>query len=481
MLNSPSKYKWIVLCPVIALIACEHHKTGRKETEGDTFGHLQEVQLTYGEKGHFLHTVQAFSPDDSWLVYDTRNDDTHIGRTCCIEMVHVDSLTVKRLYHIKKQTEYGPGVGAVTFNPKRNQVLFIHGLPNSNKDRPYGFSRRTGVSLMVDTIISPPIFMDARDVIPPFTPGALRGGTHAHTWSPDGNWVSFTYNDALFAELSAKGNQEFRDLRMVGVMAPLGEVDVDRDDIGENINGKMFSVIVTEVTENPKWGSDQIDRAYGDGWIGEKGYFNTDGTHQHRAVGFLGDTRDENGQQLTEVFVVDIPDDVRQSGYDKPIEGRKNMRPMPPTGTKQRRVTHTQNRKFPGVQGPRHAIRSHPDGSNIYFMMKDSKGVVQVYEVSVNGGKVRQVTTNEDSIETSFDLSPDGNYLAYGIDQQIHITEVTSGRTRKFPIKKDSKVTGLRSINWSNRGDMIAYNRMVSVGGESYFQIFVLKTVENGK
>ena len=41
-----------------------------------------------------------------------------------------------------------------------------------------------------------PIFIDARDVTAPFTPGALRGGTHAHAWSGDGKWISFTYQDA---------------------------------------------------------------------------------------------------------------------------------------------------------------------------------------------------------------------------------------------------------------------------------------------
>ncbi|PBD34340.1 hypothetical protein CK247_30830, partial [Klebsiella pneumoniae] len=31
--------------------------------------------------------------------------------------------------------------------------------------------------------------------IPPYTPGALRGGSHVHVYSPNGQFVSFTYND----------------------------------------------------------------------------------------------------------------------------------------------------------------------------------------------------------------------------------------------------------------------------------------------
>ena len=35
--------------------------------------------MTNGKKRHFIHTGDAFSPDDNWLVYDARNDDAHIG------------------------------------------------------------------------------------------------------------------------------------------------------------------------------------------------------------------------------------------------------------------------------------------------------------------------------------------------------------------------------------------------------------------
>ncbi|TLP71093.1 DUF3748 domain-containing protein [Maribacter sp. ACAM166] len=68
-------------------------------------------------------------------------------------MVNINTKTTVQLYNTISQTEFGPGVGAVTFNPKRNQVLFIHGLQNCNELIPYSFSRRTGVSVKID---SPP-------------------------------------------------------------------------------------------------------------------------------------------------------------------------------------------------------------------------------------------------------------------------------------------------------------------------------------
>lgn len=58
--------------------------------------------------------------------------------------------------------------------------------------------------------------LDAMDITAPYTAGALRGGSHVHVFSPNGQFVSFTYNDHV---LHARDPQ--LDLRNVGVAAPL--------------------------------------------------------------------------------------------------------------------------------------------------------------------------------------------------------------------------------------------------------------------
>ncbi len=435
---------------------------------------MQEIQLTKAAKGHFLHTTQQFSPDDQWIVYDTRNDGAHIGRTCCIEMVHTTTGEVRQLYQTTGQTVHGPGVGSATFNPQADEVLFIHGLQNCDSIRPYGFSRRTGVMIRTDAP-QQPVFLDARDVTPPFTPGALRGGTHAHTWSADGQWVSFTYNDDVLAQLSKEEGSNVEDLRMVGVMAPYGPVEVAPDDTGENISGRLFSVIVTRVTERPEPGSDQISRAYEDGWVGEEGYLRQDGSRQKRAVAFLGDVVGRQGGKLTEVFVADIPDDVTATSSGEPPEGSSHSRPGPPAGTRQRRLTFTEERKYPGVQGPRHWLRSLPDGSLIFFLMKDEEGRVQVYSVSPNGGVIKQITDNDFSIETSFNVSPDGQWLVYGSKETAYITDVSSGRAWQASPAPPEGASGMRAPNFSRDGTTIVYNRKVELEDSSYYQIFLLK------
>tara|TARA_R110000744_G_scaffold97100_1_gene187652 strand:- start:3406 stop:4740 length:1335 start_codon:yes stop_codon:yes gene_type:complete len=438
------------------------------------YANLIEIQLTNDLKGHFIHTSDSFSPDNNWIVYDTRNDDTHIANTGSIEIININTLKTRQLYNTVNQTKYGPGVGAVSFNPKEDKVVFIHGLLNCNETNPYSFSRRSAVSILIEKP-QEPLFLDARNISPPFTAGALRGGTHAHSWSPDGTWVSFTYNDEIISRLSLNSNEHLRDLRMVGVMAPLGPINVELEDEGENVYGEMFSVIVTEVHDSPIFGSNQIDRAYGDGWVGNNGYVKANGQIQKRAVAFLGDTKDKNGNKLTELFIVDIPDNISKSKSQEPIEGTDRTRPNPPLHTKQRRLTFTAERKFPGIIWLGNPIRTNSEGTLLFVIMKDDEGIAQIYSVSSNDGSINKLTENKESIDTSFDISPDGRYLVYGVSESVYITDILKSETFKVKSKNKKGEQGLRAIQWSNDGKTIAYNRRVSKKNHDYFQLFILK------
>jgi hypothetical protein len=318
-----------------------------------------------------------------------------------------------------------------------------------------------------------PVYLDGRNITPPFTTGALRGGTHAHTWSPDGEWVSFTYNDYIMEQLAVHDTL-VKDLRMVGVMAPLGKVHVPGDNT-ENNSGEMFAAVVTKVTENPKWGSDEIDKACEENWIGNEGYKKSDGSWQKRALAFLGDVRDKAGNKVTEVFVVDLPDDLTVEGEDGPLQGTESTRPGVPAGVKQRRITFTETDNYPGVQGPRHWMRSSPDGSRIYFLRKDTKGIVQIYSVSPNGGNINQETNNEFSVETCLSVHPSGRYIAYGSNQDVYLTDLVEHTTKKLTEANSKGTDALCAINWSNNGKKLAFNRRIVQGETAYYQICILE------
>lgn len=428
-----------------------------------------EIQLTSDNHGHLLNTSQCFSKNDEWIVYDGRNIDDGIQQNGTIAMVNVKTKEIRTLYTTTHQTEYGPGVGAVTFSPVENRVLFIHGIRNADKEKPYSYSRRTGVSVL----ISKPgtgEFMDARNIAPPFTPGALRGGTHAHSWSADGKWISFTYNDYIIDQLS-KTDSSIKDLRVVAVMNDSRPVHVPDTSNPENNNGKMFAAVVTTVTDHPAAGSDEIDKAFDEGWIGTNGYITKDGRRQKRAIAFQGNVRDKNGKATTEVFVADIPGDIAKAKPGCPLEGTATTRPCVPEGVSQRRITFTEK----GIQGPRFWLRSTPDGKWIGFLTTDEKGIVQIYAVSPNGGPIHQLTHNDYSIEGPFNFSPDGKHAAYIADNSIFITDVANGISKRLTPKSPDAEKPEGPVVWSNNGSMLTYNRYLKGSdGKNYLQIFVL-------
>jgi len=428
------------------------------------------MQLTHGNNGHTIHNTECFSPDDQWIVYDTRNNDTLIGSTGNISMVNTHTGEIRELYHTKHQTIYGPGVGAATFSPVANRVIFIHGIQNADKSNPYSFTRRTGVAIDIAKPFHP-IFMDARDITPPFTPGALRGGTHAHNWSGDGKWISFTYNDYIMQQMEKK-DSAVKDLRTVGVMVP-GHVHVPYDASEENNSGEMFSVVVSKVIQNPQPGSDEIDKAFDEGWIGANGYQKSDGSWQHRAVAFQGEVTNADGTKKAEVFVADLPEDLTKASAGKPLEGTATSRPNVPAGVSQRRITYTTN----GIQGPRHWLRCTPDGKLIAFLSKDNKDIIQVFGGSPNGGKTTQLTFNSYPVMGPFNFSPDGKYLAYLADNSVFITDIKTGKSKRLTPQSSIDEPLVGSVVWSNHGTMLAFNKYVKdpKSGEVFLQIFIVK------
>ena len=310
--------------------------------------------------------------------------------------------------------------------------------------------------------------MDARDVKKPFTPGALRGGTHAYSWSGDGKMICFTYNDELIAQL-AESNSTFKDLRTIGLMfSRKVAVPVVHS---ENNSGEMYSILAATVTDEPKPGSDEIYKAFDECWIGNAGYRRVDETVQCKAIAFQGNVRNEAGKSITEVFVADIPADFTDINFEQITVGTETTRPEVPTVITQRRVTFTKN----GVKGPRHWLRSSPDGCQIFFLAEDEKRLVQVFSVSPNGGAISQVTKNDYAINSPINVSPDGEYLSYIADGSVHITELTTGISQRLTKQHKAPEHLSGAASWSNDGNMLTFNKYVKGSNGIWLQIFVLK------
>src|SRR5690606_25593357 len=121
----------------------------------------------------------------------------------------------------------------------------------------------------------------------------------------DGEWVSFTYEDHVLE--TSEDPRAAKNQRNVGVAAPFGPVKPPASH-RRNHPGFAFSCLVTVTQDTPIPASDQINRAYSDAWVGERGYLKSCGTWQRRALAFLGDVVTPSGRTLPELFIVDVPD-----------------------------------------------------------------------------------------------------------------------------------------------------------------------------
>lgn len=412
-------------------------------------------QLTFGVINRILTNINVWSPDAQWIVYDIRPDaEGSVFEGNRIEAVRLDG-EIKTLY----QSQNGAHCGVATWHPREDKVIFILGPHNPTPDWQYGPAHRQGV--VVDAKFpNKKTNLDARDLTAS-TPGALRGGSHVHVWQPQGDWVSFTYDDHLLPTMN----------RNIGAAVP-HPVRVPTAE--RNHDGEYFSVLVTRTNPQPRPGSDEIKRAFEESWIGDDGYLRSDGTRQKRAIAFQGEVVTAKGEIISEVFIADLPDDLTQPG-DGPLQGTLTTPPLPPKGTTQRRLTFTANRKYPGIQGPRHWLRTSPDGAHIAFLMRDDNGIVQLWAISPNGGEPHQITSDKWSIASAFSWSRDGKFIAYAADNSIFIVEVESGQSHRLtgPSSDADAPLPLACI-FSPNDKHIAYQRRVENGGTLSNQIFVV-------
>jgi hypothetical protein len=424
-------------------------------------------QLTHAPYNHILTNANVWSHDGEWIVYDMRSDPAgSLFDGTRIERVHVETGEVEVLYASRR----GACCGVATCSPTDDRVAFILGPEHPTTDWQYAAWHRQGNVLRANdprTCWN----LDARDVVAPFTPGALRGGSHVHVFSGDGQWVSFTYEDHVLETLSGKPAGADRNQRNVAVAAPAGPVRVPRTH-SRNHDGEMFAAVVTATVNDPRPGSDEISRAYEDAWVGSAGYVRTDGSQQRRALAFLGDVTTADGGTIAELFVVDIPADPTRAG-EGPLEGTPTRRPAPPAGTVQRRLTFTAARPYPGIAGPRHWPRSSPDGSQLAFLLRDDDGVSHLWTISPNGGEPRQLTVGPDAIASAFTWNQEGSRIAYIAGGAVRTVDTASGHVRELtPPAPPDEAPRPEACVFSPDGRRIAFVRSMAGPGGRFNQVF---------
>src|SRR5882724_738080 len=174
-------FPYVLMSIIMGQPGCEIAKSGSAAPIADALtGALgTEKQITRGPGGRILTNTGVWSPDSAWLVYDTRGDAAGDGfNGATIEIVNIHTGEVREVHRASN----GAHCGVVTFHPHQNKVVFILGPENPSPDWQYGMYHRQGGIVAADKRAAgdSPLNLDARDLTPPFTPGALRGGSHVH-------------------------------------------------------------------------------------------------------------------------------------------------------------------------------------------------------------------------------------------------------------------------------------------------------------
>ena len=416
-----------------------------------------ERQLTRANFNCNLDNNVNFSPDGNWLVFDCR-DDRGINGNSRLGKVNVKTGESILFY------EQGPtvlGVGAASFLGSR-EVIAIHAIPGLL----YDFTVRGGMIIPVTPpgsgVGGPTVrWLDSRDVTPPFTPGALRGGTHKHEPDATGQWIGFTYNDHI---MRSKGS----DLRNVGVSRRGIKVAVDRDPKGENFTGESFTILLTACVDDPRPGSDEYQRAEGDCWVGRNGYRDELGKRR-RARAFRGAvavTEEGRRKIYGELFIVDVPDDITKPGPLGPLEGTMMDYPKPPAGATVRRLTRTAENPVPALRGIGGHLRATGDGRWIACVGKAKRGDIvedQVFVVSPLTGELRQLSAIPGGITGSPRFSPNSAYAACAApDGSVH---TISARTRDWGSSRQAAPANpaeATNLVISPDSKTIAYNRRLN-------------------
>jgi len=380
----------------------------------------QTIRLTHTPRGHTIANRDCWTFDGRAIAFDLRDDETRFDSPS-IMRVHIDPPNRGRPRCEPVYTSVDASrCGVPTCSGVDDRIVFIQADEPRDDDWHYCAWHRRGVVMHRDQPDTAQT-LDARDIVPPFTPGALRGGTHLHTFNHDATAIVSTYEDHLLATSIDPRAQANR--RGIAVHVLSTPVTVPKTH-PRNHDGTSFTTFVSHLSDDPIPGSDEIAMASGEAWLAGSG----------NRIAMQGTVVDRRGMLCVEIFLITLPDrldDLRIAG-NHPLQGTPTTRPGVPAGVTQRRLTYTSDRVFPGVVGSRHWAVGSPDGSRIGFYMRDDAGTVQFWTVSPDSGETVQVTRNAPEPTSPFTWHPDGSHVAYIADGSVMMVDSRAGRSQRL-------------------------------------------------
>lgn len=380
----------------------------------------QTRQLTRSPRGHTIANRNCWTADGRAIVFDLRDDETRFDSPSIMQVsldpANSDKLNCTPVYSSTNES----CCGVPTCSPVNDRIVFLHADEPLDDDWHYCAWHRRGVVMHLnrpDTATT----LDARDIVPPLTPGALRGGTHLHTFNHNATAIASTYEDHVLA--TAIDQHAAANRRGIAVHVLSMPVTVPKTH-PRNHDGTSFTTFVSRLTDHPLAGSDEISMATGEAWLAGDG----------NRIAMQGTVVDRYGKPCVEIFLITLPDrlgDLRIAG-NHPLTGTPTTRPGVPAAVTQRRLTRTSDSVFPGIVGPRHWAVGSPDGSRIGCYMRDDNGTVQFWTVSPDSGEMIQVTHKAPEPTSPFTWNPDGSHVAYVADGSVMLVNACNGSFKRL-------------------------------------------------
>ncbi len=437
----------------------------------------QQIGVPPIPRGCMVANRACWTADSRSIVIDLRDDETRFDSPAIVQVdlgdtphpAHGGTTCPAPLRAIHRDAQAAP-CGVPTCSPCDDRVVFIQADPTGNDGWNYCAWHRRGLLIdLANPGWSGPL--DARDILPPFTAGALRGGTHLHTFNQHATAIVSTYEDHVLAASTAATAQQNR--RCIAVH--LLDHPVTPPQHQRNHAGSSFSVLVTRLHDQPQPDSDQINWATGEAWLAGTG----------NRIAFQGTVCDRHGREVVELFRVELPDRLADltgrttdgAGMpraDTPGASNPLARPAVPAGVRQRRLTFTTERKHPGLVGPRHWAVGSPDGSQIGCYLADEHGTPQFWTVASEGGTPQQITHDTPPPTSPFTWHPDGTQVAYHADGSVMLVDLVKGTMRRLTQRLAAGGPTHHACVFSPNGRQIAYLQPVTEALQTFNQLHVV-------
>jgi hypothetical protein len=134
------------------------------------------------------------------------------------------------------------------------------------------------------------------------------------------------------------------------------------------------------------------------------------------------------------------------------------------------RLTHLEDRAYPGIGGPRHWLVGSRSGDRVWFLIRNELGRAQLAEATVPDGQVTVLTNLPDGIDGQISLDDTEEKLSWISQGIVHVLDRTTGRCQVWETGHGDYLGAAHFVD----PQRLLVNRYVESPSGKYLQIAML-------